>query len=1192
MPLADAESTTKRRRHTSTSIGPLARGTFVVSLSLCIQGPLSVAAQTPAGYSRFVSHWIIGRDQAGLTAVTATNRQLASTVAACAAACDNDRGCNSFEFGVGRSTAGLCRLSYDTRTSVASIAGAYAPSSEWDFYERTQPFAPLAGFASAVPDSWIAGVNDIATYTNATREACAALCLHHPACRSFEWSNGGPPCEDSTISGFAFGTGNTAQHASCPRLAAVGACNHTTLGFRIRDRCRQSCQNCPPTADVCMLSHFAAGDSHSDGTVLSLASQTGWAYYSRVTASQPCPPGTASETGSAASQCTSCPPDTFSSISRTRCVACPSGYVSNASSASVHSCVRDVAAVGLPNSSSIFQEGELWIGNYHCSNGVINSGNARLELLITDVAANGSVSLIRRFINSYTRGSYLMHTSAVPSINDTVTLTAGDWLEQPDNVTIHGGLATLTTLRVPMTGSFSFEHGAARFTGTVCDGHFSLTRACEVSPGPATFQIGEQWIGEYQCEDTVEPGRTDVRRLDLTVTGTNGSHVRVVSTFTHQDVLQYPGSGSYNMSGNFANTTHRLHLTTPGVDAWIRRPSSRWVTSDLNGAITDDKLVFFGTKGNDPACGCTGVSANITALDRATLTLVTRNVGGVCTEVVPVPCEHPYSLSSTMCWNFSANPWCFTTGACPNPTVFLNVNGAPQPMIGCAVQTCSAFSARRICSPVNYTSFCECTGQIDGQGRGGSCQEYPDDLRGAWCYVSNRCVDAGPANATGSQGLFWANCAGVSDCQMSPWSSFGPCTIPGCNVSTANVNGTQIRSRSVLSPPQNGGAPCGPTIEVRDCQAICTDPFTMQPTSPTAAPASATQGPPTVQPTSVPTTSEFSNATFTRPPGSGGRRRRTVFHGDGTELSLEVLEACKAIVGSTAVPTINVFITESLITVQATTPNIATIVAHATACQLCLPSGICLVPSNVGGLVCAAVAPSCANVRCTNGGLCVLARQDCSDPLSARTVPSCVCNSPVTSGGSCAFGPRCESTFECAQAGRHCHPSIGGTATGAPCRTVELAAGTNFTQVGAVMACVGESAPTISPATSAEPTAGASGGGAGGTDGAASAIAAGILVAVILLLLCVFVTLLAYLKRRRSSSLAAERNAYVNPVYGNQPNMRRESATEADGLYAELPVTAAPQGEGEYLDVAAEPPCRDGALANETYMELPLSSDT
>jgi hypothetical protein len=126
-------------------------------------------------------------------------------------------------------------------------------------------------------------------------------------------------------------------------------------------------------------------------------------------------------------------------------------------------------------------------------------------LLITDVFANGSVTMIRRFINSYTRGSYYMTASAQPGVNETVVLTSGDWIEEPANVTYLGGAGTLSTFRIPMTGTFSFEHGAARFIGMVCDGNFSLTRACEISPGPATFEVGEQWIGEYVVQSALDP---------------------------------------------------------------------------------------------------------------------------------------------------------------------------------------------------------------------------------------------------------------------------------------------------------------------------------------------------------------------------------------------------------------------------------------------------------------------------------------------------------------------------------------------------------------------------------------------------------------------------------------------------------------------------------------------------------------
>jgi hypothetical protein len=53
-------------------------------------------------------------------------------------------------------------MSYDTRSTVAGISGAYAATTEWDYYEKTSPANPLVGFAAAVDDQWIPGVGDIA----------------------------------------------------------------------------------------------------------------------------------------------------------------------------------------------------------------------------------------------------------------------------------------------------------------------------------------------------------------------------------------------------------------------------------------------------------------------------------------------------------------------------------------------------------------------------------------------------------------------------------------------------------------------------------------------------------------------------------------------------------------------------------------------------------------------------------------------------------------------------------------------------------------------------------------------------------------------------------------------------------------------------------------------------------------------
>lgn len=416
-----------------------------------------------------------------------------------------------------------------------------------------------------------------------------------------------------------------------------------------------------------------------------------------------------------------------------------------------------------------------------------------------------------------------------------------------------------------------------------------------------------------------------------------------------------------------------------------------------------------------------------------------------------------------------------------------------------------------------------------------SCNRYPDDPRGPWCYVSNRCLQAGPANTTGAAGLFWAGCDGVTDCQMTPFSPWGPCVIAGCLTQNQTVNGTQLRSRAIIAPEQNGGAPCGATTETRTCQAVCTDPAAAPTTAPTLAPAPPTPAP-APAPTAAPTALELGNVSLNRPAGTGGRRNRRqqqVFHGDDAALALEVTEACAAALPSAGSPRLAVTLGATTITVQTSRANAQTLRAAAAACQLCLSSGLCLTPTG-SGLSCAAIAPSCANVRCGNGGVCVLARANCSDPAAPRTVPTCVCNSPVVPP-ECHFGARCESSFQCAPAAAarpHCVPALGVAGVGAPCRATGVPAGATFAAVPDVQACLAAPVATTSqpPVVTIPFNAGASGAD-GGSD--STAMVSGILVAALLLVLCALVLLMAWFKRRRAAEDGGpvERDAYDNPMY-------------------------------------------------------------
>jgi hypothetical protein len=68
----------------------------------------------------------------------------------------------------------------------------------------------------------------------------------------------------------------------------------------------------------------------------------------------------------------------------------------------------------------------------------------------------------------------------------------------------------------------------------------------------------------------------------------------------------------------------------------------------------------------------------------------------------------------------------------------------------------------------------------------------------------------------------------VQDCEMTPWSDWGRCTMGG----TINCGaGTTFRHRSVVTYPSESGKPCGPQIQFAQCHMLrdnCSDPTTCQ----------------------------------------------------------------------------------------------------------------------------------------------------------------------------------------------------------------------------------------------------------------------------------------------------------------------------------------------------------------------------
>ena len=498
-------------------------------------------------------------------------------------------------------------------------------------------------------------------------------------------------------------------------------------------------------------------------------------------------------------------------MSRTRCIGCPVGYESDAGSADIGGCKHnDLAAI---DPSKYFSAGEVWTGSYYCNLGnadddgagddgaaysydddsydvddappALRQGHGHLEIYVVGDNADGSITLVRSFTNSFTSGSYYMTVPGRPSLHDVVEASAGDWITKPANKTIqHDGHKYLVyTVQSGLVGNISKMSGdKVSFHGDMCgNGHFSVTRACAVGKKPA-FVAGEHWIGNYQCIDNTNPDRIDVRRLDLVVTDATENKVQVIHKLEHQDATDKGiaiGQASYRQVGTFNTSTHRLHFMSDGKSAWIKRPSKNWYTSDLNGFVTDDLLVYSGSKNGDPNCGCTGECT----LDR----------------VFAAP---------LVMWR------CPTHEGCPNAD-----KQGDEWTVGCerAQQSCSTFEVHRVCSPYNTTEedACACTGQVDTRGRGGECGSYDDDERGNWCHVDPECIAAGPDDDTNPvtdggvarSGLWWGACdpSDPKDCGVSDWAWDEVCT-PDAGCDDQNPTGTQRGSRKVLADADEGGS--------------------------------------------------------------------------------------------------------------------------------------------------------------------------------------------------------------------------------------------------------------------------------------------------------------------------------------------------------------------------------------------------
>lgn len=422
-----------------------------------------------------------------------------------------------------------------------------------------------------------------------------------------------------------------------------------------------------------MLSYFAAGDTRPNGQVVDTASIAHWTYYERIQTSAPCPPGKASVTGTDATSCWSCPTGTYSNPANTQCVHCPYGYTSYEKSDSVEGCFA--TENNEYSSANAFQEGELWVGDIICSCDCFE-GFHMIELLVTKVSPNGTITLIQTRIRNDTSYRYYMTTKMDPNTDIAsgalFTIFAGQWIDNPDPLSI-GEVA-----RTNLTGYIVRGKDALKFVGSMpnenCMLDFTLMRTSQISECiTPTWKVGEQWIGHFRCEGHGHPYvYYAMFRLHLIVTERVGTRVKVKSTvFQRNPITQY--IGMYNMSGDYDSTLHRLHLLPESGSLYQENEYSYQENKysaflerfyqEYSGFITADTLTYTGSVERSSACECTGVSRSVTALMRDSSVMQTKEIGGVCSDWKPILCPYPHNLLSTYCWD-RMEPFCYTSDSC------------------------------------------------------------------------------------------------------------------------------------------------------------------------------------------------------------------------------------------------------------------------------------------------------------------------------------------------------------------------------------------------------------------------------------------------------------------------------------------------------------------------------------------------
>ena len=575
----------------------------------------------------------------------------------CARLCLDDAGCKAFDSGViGQFQQGDCFLSYDNRATLRAVD--VVAISQLNLYEKKSAVPILAPLFAKQDGCYVDENDEGGIFVGLfSPESCAQLCLNDVCCKSFDAGKIGSAREYDCYLSYTdetearatgdFVCGSKVLDFYQKKVGLQFVFSDADFGSLLSTSQLQSSFAQELKKSIVALSNIdddiqifitlskdASGSVQASLTLTDTAAQTnietavragtlsvvfpptvGEEYVADFSArAGPCDTGTVSQTGDrTVNGCATCRANTYSNRAQTICKKCPSGTASIPGSAGINSCQIPAAQ----DTRIPFRFGDEWVGSYTAlctsTTGTRIPCSGTLNMAVVQV--NGNVV---RMLSTFYHGGFCdvsrgcrIESPGVSSFYIEGTVS-GNRLTAPF-VRVNGwmGITDASFVREDLDGDISITNGQLAYSGKYgTSGTFTVRQRCQASDEVGSFDTGDKWVGQYQCDrinadgTKAKEGEKDYRRMELFVERSDDRTVNVLVDFDYQGgVAQYMTRGFYQE----ASVCHSLALS-PLPKAWLTPVPSFVHAHELSGRISDDGEFFLGQLNIDPKCECTGIT--------------------------------------------------------------------------------------------------------------------------------------------------------------------------------------------------------------------------------------------------------------------------------------------------------------------------------------------------------------------------------------------------------------------------------------------------------------------------------------------------------------------------------------------------------------------------------------------------------